>query len=105
MFARDLATVVDLLAAQISDVPPNRARQLATSAIATMVGSLVLARSVDEEVFSNDILKAGRSVLRRTVSSRDGTTCLLRDAQIVGQNLCSEIGPPAEIPKDQDSPE
>jgi TetR/AcrR family transcriptional regulator, transcriptional repressor for nem operon len=104
-FARDLLKMVDLLAAQISAVPADEARQLATSAIATMVGSLVLARSVDEEGFSNDILEAGRRVLRRTVSSRDGATCRLRDAQIAGQDLRSEGGPPVEILKDKNSPE
>jgi TetR/AcrR family transcriptional regulator, transcriptional repressor for nem operon len=105
MFARDLSKMVDLLAAQISDVPPHRARQLATSGIATMVGSLVLARSVDEEELSKDILEAGKCLLRRTGSSRDKATCQLRDAQSVDQNLCSEGGLTAGIPKDQSSPD
>jgi TetR/AcrR family transcriptional repressor of nem operon len=72
-FASDLLKMVDVLAAEISDVPPERARQLSTSAIATMVGSLVLARSVDEENLSNDILEAGRLAVRRTVSGRHFT--------------------------------
>jgi TetR/AcrR family transcriptional regulator, transcriptional repressor for nem operon len=67
-FATDLLKMVDLLAAQISHLPPDRARQLATSAIATMVGSLVLARSVDGEDLSDDILEAGRRFLRVVVS-------------------------------------
>jgi TetR/AcrR family transcriptional regulator, transcriptional repressor for nem operon len=72
-FARDLLKMVDVLAAEISDAPPDRARQLSTSAIATMIGSMVLARSVDEKDISNDILEAGRLALRRTVSDRDFT--------------------------------
>ena len=91
-FARDLLKMIDVLAAQISDVPPDRARQLSTSAIATMVGSLVLARSVDEENLSDDILEAGRVMLRTKVADRNLQGRRLRDAQAPEQNLSSEIG-------------
>jgi TetR/AcrR family transcriptional repressor of nem operon len=34
-----------------------------------------------------------------------GAACRLRNAQILGKHLCSEGGPPAEIPKDLNSQE
>jgi hypothetical protein len=40
--------------------PPRQARQIATGAIATMVGSIVLSRAVGSGKLSDRILDAGR---------------------------------------------
>jgi len=40
--------------------PPQQARQIATGAIATMVGSIVLSRAVGSGKLSDRILDAGR---------------------------------------------
>jgi TetR/AcrR family transcriptional repressor of nem operon len=43
---------------------PKEARQTATSALATMMGSIVLARAAGDKMLSDDILEAGRQALR-----------------------------------------
>jgi TetR/AcrR family transcriptional repressor of nem operon len=43
---------------------PKEARQTATNALATMMGSIVLARAAGDKMLSDDILEAGRQALR-----------------------------------------
>src|ERR1700687_4780625 len=66
-FAAKLEQMIDMLAAQIPDVPRKAARKQAMAAIATMMGTLVLARIAGSGDFSDEILGAGReAVLGRT---------------------------------------
>lgn len=61
IFAARLEEAIDLVASQCAKRPAKAAREEAIGTIATMVGSLLLARAAagDEEL-SADILKAGR---------------------------------------------
>lgn len=59
-FAAKLEQMVDMLAGQIPDLPRKAARKQAMATIATMMGTLVLARIAGSGEFSDDILAAGR---------------------------------------------
>jgi TetR/AcrR family transcriptional repressor of nem operon len=66
-FAAKVEQMIDMLAEQIPEVPRKAARKQATAAIATMMGTLVLARIAGNGDFSDEILGAGRdAVLDRT---------------------------------------
>jgi TetR/AcrR family transcriptional regulator, transcriptional repressor for nem operon len=70
-FSGRLQQMIDMLARQIADVPRKAARKQATAAIATMMGTLVMARIAGTGSFSDEILDAGRAALvGRTRSSR-----------------------------------
>jgi TetR/AcrR family transcriptional repressor of nem operon len=70
-FAAKLEQMIDLLAAQIPDVPRKAARKQAMAAIATMMGTLVLARVAGNGDFSDEILGAGRdAVLDRAAAPK-----------------------------------
>ena len=62
-FAAKLEQMIDMLAAQIPDVPRKAARKQATAAIATMMGTLVMARVAGSGDFSDEILGAGRDAV------------------------------------------
>jgi TetR/AcrR family transcriptional regulator, transcriptional repressor for nem operon len=67
-FAAKLEQMIDMLAEQIPEVPRKAARKQAMSALATMMGTLVLARIAGNGEVSDDILGAGReAVLGRAV--------------------------------------
>jgi TetR/AcrR family transcriptional regulator, transcriptional repressor for nem operon len=71
VFAGRLERMIDMLAGQIPDVPRKAARKQAMSIIATMMGTLVMARIAGTGDFSDDILTAGReAVLGRAKSPR-----------------------------------
>jgi len=59
-FATKLEKMVDVLAAQIPGVAPKVARRQAMALLATMAGTVVLARIAGEGDFSDEILAAGR---------------------------------------------
>jgi TetR/AcrR family transcriptional repressor of nem operon len=70
-FAAKLEQMIDMLAAQIPQVPRKAARKQATAAIATMMGTLVLARIAGNGEFSDEILGAGRdAVLDRATAPK-----------------------------------
>jgi TetR/AcrR family transcriptional regulator, transcriptional repressor for nem operon len=70
-FAAKLEQMVDMLADQIPDVPRKAARKQAVAALATMMGTLVLARVAGNGEFSDEILGAGRdAVLDRAASPK-----------------------------------
>jgi TetR/AcrR family transcriptional repressor of nem operon len=70
-FAGRLEQMIDTLAAQLSGVPRKAARKQAIAAIATMMGTLVLARVAGSGDFSDEILGAGRdAVLDRAKSAK-----------------------------------
>ena len=65
-----LEQMIDILAAQIPEVPPKAARKQAMAAVATMMGTLALARIAGTGKFSDDILGAGReAVIGRTMAA------------------------------------
>src|SRR5437763_5872153 len=59
-FAARLEQMIEMIAEQIPDVPRKTARQQAMAALATMVGTLVMARVAGSGEFSDEILAAGR---------------------------------------------
>ena len=70
LFASKLDEMIDAVARLFPKKPPKEARQLATSVLATMMGSIVLARAAGDKKLSNDILEAGRKALRRQSATR-----------------------------------
>jgi TetR/AcrR family transcriptional repressor of nem operon len=70
-FAAKVERLIDLIAEQMPDLPRKDARKQATSVLATMMGTLVLARIAGTGGFSDEILQAGReAALARAASSR-----------------------------------
>jgi len=70
-FAAKLEQMVDMLAEHIPDVPRKAARKQAMAAIATMMGTLVLARVAGNGEFSDEVLGAGReAVLGRAAAAK-----------------------------------
>jgi TetR/AcrR family transcriptional repressor of nem operon len=71
VFAGRLEQMIDMLAAQVPGVPRKAARKQATAALATMMGTLVMARIAGTGDFSDEILGAGReAVLERAKSPK-----------------------------------
>src|SRR5258707_4635679 len=62
-FAAKLEQMIDMLAAQIPDVPRKAARKQAMAAIATMMGTVVLPPVAGRWEFSEEILGAGREAV------------------------------------------
>jgi TetR/AcrR family transcriptional regulator, transcriptional repressor for nem operon len=72
-FAAKLEQMIELVAAQVQDAPRKAARKQAMSVIATMMGTLVLARIAGNGDFSDEILSAGRdAVLGRVTPAKTG---------------------------------
>jgi TetR/AcrR family transcriptional regulator, transcriptional repressor for nem operon len=70
-FSGRLEQMIDTLAAQLPGVPRKAARKQAMAAIATMMGTLVLARVAGNGDFSDELLDAGRdAVLDRAKSAK-----------------------------------
>ena len=59
-FAAKLEQMIDMMADQIPDLPRKAARKQAVATLATMMGTLVLARIAGTGEFSDEILSAGR---------------------------------------------
>ena len=65
-FAAKLEQMIDMIAEQIPALPRKAARKQAAATLATMMGTLVLARIAGNGEFSDEILAAGReAVLER----------------------------------------
>jgi TetR/AcrR family transcriptional repressor of nem operon len=60
VFSGRMEQMIDMLAAQFHGMPHKAARKQAMAALATMMGSLVMARIAGSGEFSDEILKAGR---------------------------------------------
>jgi len=70
-FAAKLEEMINALAAQIPDLPRKSARKQATAMIATMMGTLVMARVAGNGEFSEEILGSGReAVLGRSAPAK-----------------------------------
>lgn len=63
VFAAKLEQMIDVVAAQIPDLPRKAARKQAMAAVAAMMGTLVLARIAGTGEFSDEILAAGRAAV------------------------------------------
>ena len=73
-FASRVERMIDTVGTQIADVPPKAARKQAMAAVATMVGTLVLARIAGNGDLSDEILTAGRAaVLDRPPTAKRAT--------------------------------
>jgi TetR/AcrR family transcriptional regulator, transcriptional repressor for nem operon len=69
-FAGKLEQMIDMMADQLPDLPRKAARKQAAAALATMMGTLVLARVAGSGEFSEEILAAGReAVLDRAAAA------------------------------------
>jgi TetR/AcrR family transcriptional repressor of nem operon len=62
-FAAKLEQMIDVMAEQIPDVPRKAARKQAMAVLATMMGTLVMARVAGNGEFSAEILGAGRDAV------------------------------------------
>jgi TetR/AcrR family transcriptional repressor of nem operon len=62
-FAAKLEEMIDMLAEQVPAASPKAARKQAMSVIATMMGTLVMARVAGSGEFSEEILAAGREAV------------------------------------------
>lgn len=63
VFAGRMEQMIDMLADQFHGVPRKAARKQAMAALATMMGSLVMARIAGSGEFSDEILKSGREAV------------------------------------------
>jgi TetR/AcrR family transcriptional repressor of nem operon len=68
-FAGRLEKMIDIIAGLIPKRSPSDARQAAAGAIATMVGSIVLARAAGDKRLSDALLEAGRQAVRGQTGS------------------------------------
>jgi TetR/AcrR family transcriptional repressor of nem operon len=73
-FAAKLEQMVDVFADQISDVPPKTARKRASAMLATLMGTLVMARIAGNSELSEDILSAGREAALACASGAKETS-------------------------------
>jgi TetR/AcrR family transcriptional regulator, transcriptional repressor for nem operon len=70
-FAAKLEQMIEMMADQIPDLPRKTARKQAAAALATMMGTLVLARIAGSGDFSDEILTSGReAVLGRAAQAK-----------------------------------
>ncbi|HET7885544.1 MAG TPA: TetR/AcrR family transcriptional regulator [Bradyrhizobium sp.] len=70
VFSGRMEQMIDMLADQYPGLPRKAARKQAMAALATMMGSLVMARVTGNSELSDEILKSGRdAVLERAASS------------------------------------
>ena len=70
--ASKLEKMIDVFAELLPDEAPQQAHQIATGAIATMVGSMVLSRAVGAGKLSDSILDAGRMTAGGRIGNPSG---------------------------------
>jgi TetR/AcrR family transcriptional repressor of nem operon len=70
-FAAKLEQMVDMLTDQVSGVPRKAARKQAVATLATMMGTLVLARIAGNGEFSDEILDVGRETALGRTAAKD----------------------------------
>ncbi|NVN87414.1 MAG: TetR/AcrR family transcriptional regulator [Rhodopseudomonas sp.] len=82
-FAAKLEQMLEMMASQIIDAPPKAARKQAVATLATMMGTLVLARIAGSGELSDDILEAGReAVLSRAAAVNSSAKPRARKAAV-----------------------
>jgi len=74
-FAGRLEKMIDVIARLIPRRSSTDARQAAAGAIATMVGSIVLARAAGDRQLSDLLLEAGRQALRNQAANTRTEAC------------------------------
>jgi TetR/AcrR family transcriptional regulator, transcriptional repressor for nem operon len=74
VFSGRMEQMIDMLADQIHGLPRKAARKQAMAALATMMGSLVMARIAGSGEFSDEILKAGRDGVLGQPQTKPPTT-------------------------------
>jgi len=80
-FAAKLEQLVDVFAEQIPDVPPRIARKRASALLATLMGTVVMARIAGNGEFSDDILSGGREAALACASgAKEGSKNGSKDA-------------------------
>src|SRR6202521_4909733 len=86
-FAAKLEQMIDMFAAQIPDVPRKAARKQAMAVMASMMGTMVLARVAGSGQFSDEILGAGReAVLGRASPKRAAKKSAARKAATIARH-------------------
>lgn len=63
---------ISRISAAMGDAPDQEARRNATGVWATMVGAVILARTIDDETLSNQILEDVREWLSNSLEKRQG---------------------------------
>jgi len=71
IFSTKLEEMIDALAHWLSAESEKDRRRVAIGALATMLGSVVLARATADETLSDDILEAGRCAVRDLMIPRN----------------------------------
>jgi TetR/AcrR family transcriptional regulator, transcriptional repressor for nem operon len=70
VFAGKLDEMIDAVARLFPEKSLKQERQIAAGALATMAGSVILARAIRDKELSSDILAAGRQALRHPPAAR-----------------------------------
>ena len=70
---------VDLIIKLLDQVPPKKRRSAAVAALATLVGAVAMARAVNDEKLSREILKSAAAELK---------------AQVAWGSACAKVVPP-----------
>jgi TetR/AcrR family transcriptional regulator, transcriptional repressor for nem operon len=79
IFARKFDEMIAVVAGFFPETPPRQARRIATAALATLMGSIALARAVGDDRLSDEILGAGRQALSgRSVKRKPPNTSNVR---------------------------
>ena len=84
-FAGKLEQMVEMMADQIPDVPRKAARKQAMATLATMMGTMVLARIAGIGELSDEVLKAGKD------SALDGASASRRAGGEEGEGELGEL--------------
>jgi TetR/AcrR family transcriptional repressor of nem operon len=79
-FSARMQQMLEMLAKQFHGVPPRTARKRAMAALATMTGSLVMARVAGSGEFSDEILKSGRDAILERAKPAAGKKSAKRTA-------------------------
>jgi len=79
-FAAKLEQMIDMIADQIPDVPRKAARKQAAATLATMMGTMVLARIAGTGEFSEDILAGGREALLGSAAAAQAQPAAVKPA-------------------------
>jgi TetR/AcrR family transcriptional repressor of nem operon len=67
-YTRQVLHYVDLISDLIAHLPKKKRRAFALEALATMVGAVSMARAVNDEALSNEILKTAAAALKSRLS-------------------------------------
>ncbi len=69
-FSAKLERMIEMMTAQIPDIPRKAARKQAMSALATLTGTMILARVAGNGEFSDEILAAGREAVSQRAAAK-----------------------------------